>query len=195
MWWHLSVKRKITFRIEIQSSLLFFRIHWVCHSYLNWFQSDIIDRSLDFSSFFFFVLGLLSFHFRSSIHFSLGFFLLFPHILPSFPLCCVVGGSSKVNMIVNLSPATENQTETFSSLNFASRVRSVELGQAKKNCMVSPLFFSFSFVLLRRDDSTSLFLFSLFSLLPLYYFFFCCLLKVLRVGVSNGAGASSSSSS
>lgn len=36
-------------------------------------------------------------------------------------------------MIVNVSPAVENMTETFSSLNFANRVAAVELGQAKKN--------------------------------------------------------------
>ena len=43
-----------------------------------------------------------------------------------------LGGDSKVNMYVNVSPATENVSETLSSLNFATRVRSVELGRASK---------------------------------------------------------------
>ena len=44
-----------------------------------------------------------------------------------------LGGNSKVCMCVNISPAVYNISETVCSLNFASRCRSVELGQAKKN--------------------------------------------------------------
>lgn len=36
-------------------------------------------------------------------------------------------------MIVQCSPAQMNVTETLSSLNFASRARTVELGKAKRN--------------------------------------------------------------
>ena len=36
-------------------------------------------------------------------------------------------------MFVNISPAHYNVGETVCSLNFASRCKSVELGQAKKN--------------------------------------------------------------
>merc|ERR1712014_386405 len=44
-----------------------------------------------------------------------------------------LGGDSKTLMIVCSSPARSNVTETLSSLNFASRARNVELGQAKRN--------------------------------------------------------------
>jgi kinesin family protein C2/C3 len=40
---------------------------------------------------------------------------------------------SKTLMIVCVSPVLYNSEETFCSLNFASRVRSVELGKATKN--------------------------------------------------------------
>lgn len=43
-----------------------------------------------------------------------------------------LGGNSKVLMFVNISPAVYNLSETLCSLNFASRCRSVELGQAKR---------------------------------------------------------------
>lgn len=42
------------------------------------------------------------------------------------------GGDSKTLMIVQISPVEKNVGETLASLNFASRVRSVELGQATK---------------------------------------------------------------
>jgi hypothetical protein len=41
-------------------------------------------------------------------------------------------GNSKVMMFVNISPANYNVGETLCSLNFATRCRNVELGQAKK---------------------------------------------------------------
>lgn len=44
-----------------------------------------------------------------------------------------LGGDSKTLMIVCISPAQFNVTETQSSLNFASRARNVELGKAKRN--------------------------------------------------------------
>lgn len=44
-----------------------------------------------------------------------------------------LSGNSKMLMFVNISPAHYNVGETVCSLNFASRCKSVELGQAKKN--------------------------------------------------------------
>ena len=43
-----------------------------------------------------------------------------------------VGGDSKTLMIVQLSPVQRNSSETVCSLNFAQRVRAVELGEASK---------------------------------------------------------------
>ena len=43
------------------------------------------------------------------------------------------GGDSKTLMFVQISPSSNNVTETLCSLNFATRARSVELGQAKKH--------------------------------------------------------------
>jgi kinesin family protein C2/C3 len=43
-----------------------------------------------------------------------------------------LGGNSKVLMFVNVSPAVYNLGETLCSLNFATRCRNVELGQAKR---------------------------------------------------------------
>lgn len=42
------------------------------------------------------------------------------------------GGDSKALMFVQVSPAEDNAQETACSLTFASRVRNVELGPAKK---------------------------------------------------------------
>jgi hypothetical protein len=42
------------------------------------------------------------------------------------------GGDSKTLMVVQVSPALKNVGETLCSLNFAQRVRMVELGQATK---------------------------------------------------------------
>jgi kinesin family protein C2/C3 len=47
-----------------------------------------------------------------------------------------LGGNAKVLMFVALSPTTECASETLCSLNFASRVAKVELGQAKRNVLV-----------------------------------------------------------
>ncbi|GFR42053.1 hypothetical protein Agub_g2869 [Astrephomene gubernaculifera] len=44
-----------------------------------------------------------------------------------------LGGNSKCVMIVNVSPAAENVSETKCSLEFASRARKVELGRARAN--------------------------------------------------------------
>ena len=44
-----------------------------------------------------------------------------------------LSGDAKTLMLVNISPSLSSSEETFCSLNFAARVRSVELGQAKKN--------------------------------------------------------------
>ncbi|KAL6847623.1 hypothetical protein ACP4OV_022649 [Aristida adscensionis] len=43
-----------------------------------------------------------------------------------------LGGSSKALMFVQISPSDNDVSETLSSLNFASRVRGIELGPAKK---------------------------------------------------------------
>ena len=43
-----------------------------------------------------------------------------------------LGGNSKVLTFVNISPAVYNLGETVCSLNFATRCRTTELGQAKK---------------------------------------------------------------
>jgi kinesin family protein C2/C3 len=55
--------------------------------------------------------------------------------LESLSICKLqdsLGGNSKVLTFVNISPAVYNLGETVCSLNFASRCRSTELGQAKK---------------------------------------------------------------
>jgi kinesin family member C2/C3 len=44
-----------------------------------------------------------------------------------------LGGDAKMLMIVQCSPAQYNVVETLSSLTFASRAKSVELGKAKRN--------------------------------------------------------------
>ena len=48
--------------------------------------------------------------------------------------CCHIfaGGDSKTLMVVQVAPVRKNAGETFCSLDFASRVRNVELGQATK---------------------------------------------------------------
>ena len=42
------------------------------------------------------------------------------------------GGDAKTLMFVQISPSEQDMNETLSSLNFAARVRGVELGPAKK---------------------------------------------------------------
>lgn len=42
------------------------------------------------------------------------------------------GGDSKTLMFVQISPSDKDLSETLSSLNFATRVRGVELGPARK---------------------------------------------------------------
>lgn len=44
----------------------------------------------------------------------------------------MTGGDSKTLMFVQISPNENDQSETLCSLNFASRVRGIELGPAKK---------------------------------------------------------------
>ena len=44
-----------------------------------------------------------------------------------------LSGDAKTLMVVNVSPSLSSSEETFCSLNFAARVRMVELGAAKKN--------------------------------------------------------------
>lgn len=50
------------------------------------------------------------------------------------------GGDSKTLMFVQISPNENDLTETLCSLNFASRVRGIELGPAKKQMDKSELF-------------------------------------------------------
>ncbi|XP_068654035.1 kinesin-like protein KIN-14Q isoform X2 [Aristolochia californica] len=51
-----------------------------------------------------------------------------------------LGGDSKTLMFVQISPNENDLSETLCSLNFASRVRGIELGPAKKQVDVSELF-------------------------------------------------------
>lgn len=44
----------------------------------------------------------------------------------------VAGGDSKTLMFVQISPSDQDSSETLSSLNFATRVRGVELGPVRK---------------------------------------------------------------
>lgn len=50
-----------------------------------------------------------------------------------------VGGDSKTLMFVQISPSDQDLSETLSSLNFATRVRGVELGPARKQIDTSEL--------------------------------------------------------
>lgn len=49
------------------------------------------------------------------------------------------GGDSKTLMFVQISPSDKDVSETLSSLNFATRVRGVELGPARKQVDTSEL--------------------------------------------------------
>lgn len=49
------------------------------------------------------------------------------------------GGDSKTLMFVQVSPSDQDLGETLSSLNFATRVRGVELGPVKKQIDTSEL--------------------------------------------------------
>lgn len=51
----------------------------------------------------------------------------------------IAGGDSKTLMFVQISPSEQDLSETLSSLNFATRVRGVELGPAKKQIDTSEL--------------------------------------------------------
>ena len=51
----------------------------------------------------------------------------------------VAGGESKTLMFVQISPSEHDLSETLSSLNFATRVRGVELGPARKQIDTSEL--------------------------------------------------------
>lgn len=53
-------------------------------------------------------------------------------VKPSFIYLCAAGGDSKTLMFVQISPSEQDLGETLSSLNFATRVRGVELGPARK---------------------------------------------------------------
>ena len=61
-------------------------------------------------------------------------------------ITCVrtAGGDSKTLMFVQISPNENDVGETLCSLNFASRVRGIELGQAREQVDVGELLrFSF----------------------------------------------------
>lgn len=47
-------------------------------------------------------------------------------------LLVIAGGDSKTLMFVQISPSDQDLSETLSSLNFAARVRGIELGPARK---------------------------------------------------------------
>lgn len=51
----------------------------------------------------------------------------------------IAGGDSKTLMFVQISPSEQDLSETLSSLNFATRVRGIELGPAKKQIDTSEL--------------------------------------------------------
>ena len=51
----------------------------------------------------------------------------------------VTGGDSKTLMFVQISPSEQDLSETLSSLNFATRVRGIEFGPAKKQIDTSEL--------------------------------------------------------
>ncbi|KAA8531457.1 hypothetical protein F0562_006190 [Nyssa sinensis] len=57
-----------------------------------------------------------------------------PHLLQDS-----LGGDSKTLMFLQISPSEQDLSETLSSLNFATRVRGVELGPAKKQIDTSEL--------------------------------------------------------
>ena len=48
----------------------------------------------------------------------------------------ITGGNSKTLMVVQVAPVEKNVGETVCSLNFAVRVKAVELGQASKKVLV-----------------------------------------------------------
>lgn len=51
----------------------------------------------------------------------------------------ITGGDSKALMFVQISPSDQDLSETLSSLNFATRVRGVEMGPVKKQIDTSEL--------------------------------------------------------
>jgi hypothetical protein len=57
----------------------------------------------------------------------------------SYLYMCVAGGDSKTLMFVQISPSDQDLGETLSSLNFASRVRGIELGPVRKQVDTSEL--------------------------------------------------------
>ena len=61
--------------------------------------------------------------------------LLIDHNLTYIIPC--TGGDSKTLMVVQVAPVEKNVAETVCSLNFAQRVRTVELGQATKRTIKS----------------------------------------------------------
>ncbi len=50
------------------------------------------------------------------------------------------GGDSKTLMVVQVAPVRKNEGETYCSLDFAQRVKSVELGQATKKIELADRF-------------------------------------------------------
>ncbi|TQE06330.1 hypothetical protein C1H46_008038 [Malus baccata] len=69
-----------------------------------------------------------------------------------------LGGDSKTLMFVQISPSENDVSETLCSLNFASRVRGIELGPAKRQLdtsellrykqMFNPQFYAFKWITL-----------------------------------------------
>lgn len=52
---------------------------------------------------------------------------------PLFEIADSLGGNSKTVMVANICPTNKNIDETLCTLQFAQRVRRIELGQARKN--------------------------------------------------------------
>lgn len=83
-----------------------------------------------------------------------------------------VGGDSKTLMFVQISPSEQDLSETLSSLNFATRVRGVELGPARKQIDTTELQKLKTQVRYVLDHQIRVFIFLFYNgvLIPLHLF-------------------------